>query len=114
MTNRYHISKIYKLVNDIDDEIYVGSTVQALSKRKGNHVSLAKSKNTVVYSHLNAIGWDNVRIVLIEEIKCENNEQLLMKEQHYMDLLKPSLNTRYARAICLHGIKKSRCKKCKG
>jgi hypothetical protein len=96
----YANGKIYKLINSVDSQIYIGSTTQTLSKRKGGHkVSARKSVNQRVYAHLNSVGWDNVRIVLIEDVVCERKEQLCMREQHYIDLLRPSLNTINARDV---------------
>jgi predicted GIY-YIG superfamily endonuclease len=38
----YENSKIYKLVNDVDDKIYVGSTATTLAKRLYGHKNSAK------------------------------------------------------------------------
>ena len=35
--NRYHNAKIYKIVNNVDDMVYIGSTCLSLSKRKHLH-----------------------------------------------------------------------------
>jgi hypothetical protein len=35
--NKYHNGKIYKLVNDVDDKVYIGSTCQPLYKRLYEH-----------------------------------------------------------------------------
>jgi group I intron endonuclease len=92
-TNRYANGKIYRLVNNVDDEFYVGSTCGKLSKRKNEHKSLTKSKPHIkIYQHLNNIGWENVSIVLIEEYPCENKMELLRRERHWVDELNPSLN----------------------
>lgn len=40
--NRYKNGKIYRLVNSVDDEFYVGSTCLPLAKRKSTHKSEAK------------------------------------------------------------------------
>lgn len=89
----YAKSKIYKLVNSIDNKIYVGSTCQRLCNRKAIHKQDAgfypKQK---VYKHLNTVGWNNVRIELIEAINCNNKEELRQREQYYRNLLKPELN----------------------
>ena len=63
----YGNSKIYKIVNNVDDKIYVGSTCSSLAKRKGQHkANLNKYPNMASYKHFNEVGWDNVDIVLIE------------------------------------------------
>jgi group I intron endonuclease len=92
-TNKYSRGKIYKLVNDIDDECYVGSTCDTLAKRKGGHKVMARKKpNQRVYAHLNQVGWANVKIVLIENYACNNVEELNARERFWFDELKPSLN----------------------
>jgi hypothetical protein len=91
--NRYKNAKIYRLVNKVDDEIYVGSTCSPLSKRLYEHKHMAKIKpNRKVYQHLNNIGWENVNVILIEEYPCENKMQLERKERQYIETLKASLN----------------------
>lgn len=92
-TNRYSHSKIYKLVNDIDDAIYVGSTTEPLHKRLYKHKQRAKQcPNRRVYEHIMKIGWENVHIVLIESFSCNSKEELLRQERHHIDELKPTLN----------------------
>jgi group I intron endonuclease len=111
----YENSKIYKLVNDIDDKIYVGSTATTLAKRLYGHKNSAKRKpDTHVYRHLNTVGWDNVRIVLIESIVVQNKDQLRMNEQRYIDELRPELNKNAAYVNCPHGNNYHQCKKCCG
>jgi hypothetical protein len=38
------------------------------------------------------VGWDNVKIVLIEACPCSNKDELLRHERRWIDELKPSLN----------------------
>ena len=91
--NLYKNGKVYKLVNDVDDEIYIGSTCNPLCKRICGHRADAKRKpEQPVYRHLNTIGWPNVHIILIENYPCDNVEQLRSRERYYIDLLKPVLN----------------------
>lgn len=91
--NKYHNGKVYKLANNVDDEIYVGSTTQYLSQRKAGHRRDTISRaNTRVYKHLNEIGWDNVDIILIENYSCNSKDELNARERYWIDELKPSLN----------------------
>lgn len=92
ISNRYDNGKIYKLVNNADDEIYVGSTCLPLHKRLYDHKIDARHKTMRVYQHLNPIGFDNVQIVLIENFSCKSKDELLKRERHWIDTLKPSLN----------------------
>ena len=95
MTTRYSNGKVYKLVNTVDNHIYVGSTCTTLSKRFYNHKkqSSRDTHNARVYTHLNKVGWENVRIILIKNIVCKTKDNLLMCEQFYIDRLSPYLNT---------------------
>lgn len=91
-TNRYSNGKIYRLVSNIDDEFYVGSTCNPLHKRLYHHKQDARKKNMIVYQHFNTIGMENVSIVLLEEYPCENKMQLEKRERYWIEKLKPKLN----------------------
>ena len=70
--------------------------------------------NRHVYIHLNEIGWNNVRIVLIEAVICLNKDELVRHEQRYIDELKPSLNKYSAVDTCTHGKRQRQCVQCNG
>lgn len=92
--NKYAGGKIYRLVNNVDDKEYVGSTTQALHQRKSGHKNDATTKTKQrVYEHLNKIGWDNVFIVLIENYPCNNRDELKARERYFIEQRKPVLNT---------------------
>lgn len=92
---KYAHGKIYKLINKLDNEMYVGSTCLELKNRLCCHKCFAKThQSQLVYKHLNAIGWQNVDIVLIEEYPCFNKTELEIREKYWIFQLKPSLNTR--------------------
>ena len=110
----YANSKVYKLINSVDSKIYVGSTTVSLSMRLAKHKEDAKRRPRPVHKHFNTIGWDTVRIILIETVNCFNREQLLQREQHYIDLLKPSLNKISAYTNCPHGRQHNKCIDCHG
>ncbi len=113
--NRYDNGQIYKLVNSVDDSIYIGSTCMPLAKRKASHKRTAKKKPRPVHLHLNEIGWKNVRIILIEEWPCGSKKELLKREQHWIDELQPELNRRAAYLPpCPHGRQHAACKECGG
>ena len=66
----YSKAKIYKIVNDIDDDIYIGATCQALSKRMAEHRKSMKSKrdsHIKLYKKMNEIGVEHFKILLVEE-----------------------------------------------
>ena len=94
MTGRYSNGKIYKLVNNVDDQIYVGSTCLPFAKRF--YWQKARAKRNLernVYKHFNAIGWENVKIILIETYPCNSKAELEKRERYWFDKFKPSLNS---------------------
>ena len=79
--NRYNNSKVYKLIDEINDYFYIGSTCDKLSKRLSWHKTSARHHpERKVYKYFNSINWNNVKIVLIEEHYLENKVQLLREE----------------------------------
>lgn len=95
---RYKNAKIYRIINTIDNEEYIGSTCKRLCQRLSGHKADAKTKGDIkVYKHLNEVGWQNVRIILIEEFPCSSKMELERQEAHWIRELKPSLNCRIPR-----------------
>ena len=88
----YLKGKIYKLVNDNSDDVYIGSTCQSLAKRIGQHRREyqyyldGKCGNAASFKLFENGG--KVSIVLIEEFLCDNKEQLHKQERYYVDLMK--------------------------
>ena len=80
----YSEAKIYKILNTVDDEIYVGSTTQPLSKRMRKHRMNAKYRATKFYQHMNNIGIHNFYIELIQKFPCNSNEELYTKEGEWI------------------------------
>lgn len=93
--NAFKNAKIYKLTNTVDNEIYIGSTCSTLKQRLSTHKGNAKiHTQRHVYQHLNKVGMNNVSIELIEDFPCDNKVQLEVREQHWVNSLKPTLNSR--------------------
>ncbi len=55
-----------------------------------DRLSKHKSKVCVVKAEGDKV--ENVKILLIESYKCNTNEELMQREQYWMDALKPTLN----------------------
>ena len=87
----YSKGKIYKLVNDVNDDFYVGSTATSLAKRKYWHKTKGRQMPGVK-AIFDEIGWDKMKIILVEEWPCENNDQLRQRERYWFDALKPTMN----------------------
>jgi len=75
--------KIYKLVCP-NYYFYIGSTITTLNSRFSKHKCDSRTVNSKVYIYFNKIGWDNVKIQLIEELNINSREELLFKEAEYI------------------------------
>ena len=83
----YSKGKIYKITNDFNNEIYIGSTCDTLVKRYSKHKSDSKNEdrsNIILYKLINEIGFDRFRIELICDYPCDDKYQLLQKESEYI------------------------------
>ena len=88
-------SYIYKLVNSVDDEIYIGGGIAPTSTRLFQHKQ--KSKKTIYaasnpYKHLNPIGWCNVKLIVLEKFPCNSKNELTERIQYWVSKLRPKLN----------------------
>ena len=83
----YKNAKIYKILNDIDGDVYIGSTCQPLSKRMSKHRQSYKAKRKQhykLYQKMNDVGIEHFYIELVKETPCENIEQLRAIEGQYI------------------------------
>lgn len=94
----YQQGKIYKIVNDVDNKEYVGSTCKPrLCQRWQEHKSASKGNRVThykLYQHMNTIGIEHFRIELIESFQCNSKDELRAREGHFIKTLKPCLNGR--------------------
>ena len=70
---------IYKIVNDINDKIYIGQITTDLNTRLSQHKYDAKNntRNMYIYKAMRKYGFDNFNIEEIEKIQFENKKELL-------------------------------------
>jgi len=86
---------------------YVGSTTN-FSKRKGQHKAdctneIGKHYHYKVYQTIRENGgWSNWEMKPLEEFPCENKTQQMIREQYWIDQLKPEMN---CKASYLEGTK---------
>ena len=84
----YKNGKIYKILNTVNDECYIGSTCQKLSQRLAKHRSVMNSqnkKNRRLYDAMRVIGADSFYIELVvKEYPCKKVEQLRAVEGEYI------------------------------
>jgi len=96
---KYYIYKIFN--KDKPDIFYIGSTTR-FSGRKSHHKKNVNNKvgkrywtRLYVYIRENG-GWDNFTIEIIESGDCETKQDIIIKEQEYIDNLEPDLNSNRA------------------
>jgi hypothetical protein len=91
--NKYSRGKIYKIVSDSCDEIYIGSTCEPtlarrLAKHRGHYNEYKNGTRNKCMSSFQLLERGDFSIVLIKEYPCENKEQLFAKERYYIDKYK--------------------------
>jgi len=80
----YSKGKIYKIVNDVNDKFYIGSTTQPLYKRLSEH----RKKDNVCMCKNIGVDLYKCSIILIENYSCNDKQELLRKEREYFDKYK--------------------------
>ena len=83
--SNYQKGKIYKITSPNTDMIYVGSTTTSLHRRFIHH-RFETNHNKVNNSSANMFIWGDPTIELIESYPCNNKKELVLREQHYIDL----------------------------
>lgn len=83
---------IYKISNSINKKIYIGSA-KFFNKRKSVHICyLKKGKHhsPILQNHVYKYGIECLIFDIIEF--CENENDIIEREQYYIDTLKPEFN----------------------
>jgi hypothetical protein len=77
----YQKGKIYKLWSPqgTEEEVYYGSTIEDLRKRKSKHKYSKVCKSNILFEK-----YDDVRIEVIEEYPCNSKAELNKKEGEYI------------------------------
>lgn len=91
-SNLYHNSKIYKLISDNTNTIFIGSTCQPyLSQRLCIHRSnynLYKAGQIKYDSSFELLQYNDCQIILLEKYPCSTKEELNLKESEIIQTLK--------------------------
>ena len=83
--NKYSRSKVYKLVDQINNYFYIGSTTSELSKRLSWHKQhIQQHPDRKLNRYMDTVGKDNFKIILIEEFNLSSTIQLLREEDKYI------------------------------
>ena len=87
----YLNGKIYKITNNVTDDIYIGSTIKTLKERFSNHKRNYKQflngnyGNVRVFKLFGKFGIENCAIELIELYPCESKNELEQQESVYIN-----------------------------
>ena len=111
------ISTVYKIINDIDEKVYIGSTTSKISRRMTEHRRRARrGETTKFYQHMRNIGIECFKIVCIKEYTDISKEILHKKEDKYIrrfDSVRNGLNTNAMSGYyCMHDKQKRICREC--
>ncbi len=82
---KYFNRKIYKITNDYNYDIYIGSTCDTLVKRFSCHKLEARkehNKHRPVYKLINDIGFERFRIELVENCSVQDIYQLKQRGEY--------------------------------
>ena len=81
----YQISKIYKIINDVNTNFYIGSTSQKyLCTRMAHH----RHKHNNCMSKKIGVDLKECFIILVENFPCNTKEELLKRERYYIEKYK--------------------------
>ncbi len=83
-------SGVYRWINKLNNNTYVGSGLN-LSKRLGEYFNQSELKRNPrpIHAAILKYGYENFILEILEYCKAD---ELIIKEQHYLDLLDPEYN----------------------
>jgi predicted GIY-YIG superfamily endonuclease len=91
MPIKYQLGKIYKILDNTNGNIYIGSTCEpTLARRLTNHVSNYKRYLKKLHRYTSSfeiIKNGNYNIMLIELYPCNSKNELISKERHHIETL---------------------------
>ena len=87
--------KIYKITCTATNDVYVGSTTDPLLTRMQGHLddAILRKRKSKFMKCIRKHGVPFFEMELLEAYPCETKPQLRMREQTWLDRLRPSLNT---------------------
>ena len=87
--NKYQRGKIYKIISNQTDDVYIGSTIEeCLSNRLSKHKSHYRMWTNKKYTYLSSyeiIKYDDCKIILNEKFACNSRDELRAREQYFID-----------------------------
>ena len=63
---------IYKIINDVNDKVYIGQTMATTNIRFSQHIfdSKHKTHKSMLYNAMNKYGHNNFHIIELEKMNC--------------------------------------------
>ena len=84
------IGRIYKIICSKSNDIYIGSTFNALRTRMTQHKSSFNQRKLLgAYESFRLHGWDSLHMIPIAEYQVVDRKHLLMYETLWINKLKP-------------------------
>ena len=88
LRNKLNKSKIYKIIDNTNNDVYIGSTCCSLKQRLSNHKSDYKAYLNGLGGNTRSFGIiknNNYKIELIEDCNIKTKQELLSRERFYID-----------------------------
>lgn len=83
---------IYKIINSVDDKIYIGSTICTLNHRMGRHRTDARNGDKkLVSAYMRQVGINQFRIEAVLSVTVNSREELRILEQQEINKVDPKL-----------------------
>lgn len=95
----YTTGKIYKIISNETDKVYIGSTIQKLNMRIVQHRKDYRKYINNEYHYVSSfdiLQYPDAKIILIETYSCDDKEQLRAREQYYIETTINCANKNYA------------------
>ena len=86
----YSQGKVYMIKSLINHDCYIGSTSQTLTRRLQKHITDSKCDKRKCESY--KIVNDKHKIILLENCPCKTKEELLKREQYWMEQFPDCIN----------------------
>jgi hypothetical protein len=96
----YSNGKIYKIISNQTNEIYIGSTTKKyLCDRFASHTYHYRQWKNNLFNYLTSfeiLQYADAKIILIETFPCKSKDELLAREQYWIDNIPNAINNRAA------------------
>lgn len=76
------MAKIYKIINTINNKIYIGCTIKSIEERFAEHESRSKiyKYKCKLYNSVKKYGWENFKIE--EILDCDESEMFVLEKKY--------------------------------